>query len=464
MCKRGLRIIKKKGQYWAAILGGIVWLFLPVASLSEGPIQEPALAAEFSLENGLKAYLLPYSRPRLTAIVLAIRVGVSDETPETNGLLHLLEHCLLFRQSHLEAEDNLYRLIKKYGMYYNAHTEYDLMFFEICLPPEHLTAGLDLLKKVVYEFNLTEQALDKEKEVLLKELADIRRQPEKVGLSKIYNLAFQNSGYALPVYGDEQVIRRLNLSDLKNWHQKYFTPNNSALVVVGNCDLNELEDSIRNIFSELKPGQPIVRPTVLEFQPLNSSQQIEIKMDVSETYLIAGLIGPNYNHPDRIALDALSEILSGGVYPLLYLAFSSRPNLISSARLHYLTHAQSGLMVITITTSEKNARTTKRLLQNFFSLLPEINYSGNEYLSRTEIGVFDFLLGCQNRFQRFSQKMMEDPLLVAMALGKHLLLGDDSQKINYLEAISSLSPTELRKVARKYFVGGEPVWLVIKPE
>jgi predicted Zn-dependent peptidase len=187
-------------------------------------------------------------------------------------------------------------------------------------------------------------------------------------------------------------------------------------------------------------------------------------MEVAETYLMAGLIGPDYNHPDRIAMDVLSEILSGGVYPLLYIAFSSQPNLISSARLHYLTHAQTGLMVITITTREKNARTTKRLLQKFFSVLPEINYSRDEYLSRTEIGAFDFLLGSQNRFQWSSQKMMEDPLLVAMALGKHLLLGDESQQKNYLEAISSLSPTELRKVARKYFVGGEPVWVVIKPE
>ncbi len=438
--------------------------FLPGASQSENLIQEPALEIEFSLDNGLKAYLLPYSRPRLTAIVLAVRVGVSDETPETNGFLHLLEHCLLFRQSHLEVGDNLYRFIKKYGMYYNAHTEPDLMFFEICLPPEHLTVGLDLLKKVVYEFNLTEEALDKEKEVLLKELSDIRRQPEKVGLSKIYGLAFQNSGYALPVYGDEQVIKRVKLNDLKNWHQKYFTPNNSALAVVGNFDQNQIKDDIRNIFSDLKPGQPMARPTASDFQPLNSSQQVEIKMEVAETYLMAGLIGPDYNHPDRIAMDVLSEILSGGVYPLLYIAFSSQPNLISSARLHYLTHAQTGLIVITITTGEKNARTTKRLLQKFFSLLPEINYSRDEYLSRTEIGAFDFLLGSQNRFQWSSQKMMEDPLVVAMALGKHLLLGDESQQKNYLEAISSLSPTELRKVARKYFVGGEPIWVVIKPE
>jgi predicted Zn-dependent peptidase len=59
---------------------------------------------------------------------------------------------------------------------------------------------------------------------------------------------------------------------------------------------------------------------------------------------------------------------------------------------------------------------------------------------------------------------MEDPLLIAMALGKHLLLRDESQEKNYLEAVNSLSSTDLRKVARKYFVRGKPVWVVISPE
>ncbi|MGQ9801022.1 MAG: M16 family metallopeptidase [Candidatus Saccharicenans sp.] len=427
-------------------------------------MQDSQSSSEFSLENGLKIYLLPYSRSPLATLVLAVRAGVVEETPRTNGFSHLLEHCLLFRQSHLNQEDRLFRTIKKYGLYYNAHTEQDLMFFELSLLSEHLGKGLELLKEVVFSFNLTEEALEKEKIVLLKELAETARQPEKVGLARIYELAFPGLGYGLPVYGQEAVIRQASLAELKDWHQRHFRPNRAALVVVGQFDRSRLQDEIKSLFSELQPGPEPVRPSTPSGSSLESGAMVEIKMKVSDTYLLAGLLAPEYNHPDRLPMDMLSEIVGQGLNPLIYQAFAGQADLITSARFHYLSYEQAGLLFISITTGADKVSTTRRLLQKFLPQLSEINYSQKDYLPGQQWLVFDFLQGGKSRFEWLAEKMMESPLLLGLSLGKHLLLGEPGRPQNYLEAIKTLDSSDLRKVARKYLARARAVWVVIKPE
>lgn len=458
---------KKKTNLIACFLLSLILFPLPGFSrlLPTRPaVQGGQASLEYSLENGLKIYLLPYSRSSLSTLVLAIRAGVAEETPRTNGFSHLLEHCLLFRQSHLTENDRIFRVIRNYGLYYNAHTEQDLMFFELCLPGENLVNGLELLKEVVFSFNLTEEALEKEKMVLLKELAETSRQPEKVGLARIYELAFPGSSYGLPVYGQDEVIKRASLADLKVWHQNHFCPDRAALVVVGQFDHSHLQAEIKRLFSDLRPGSKPVRHSTLSFNSLKSGTRVEIKMKVSDTYLLAGLVAPDYNHPDRLPMDMLSEIVGRGLNPLIYQAFAGQSDLITSARFNYLSHEQAGLIFISLTTRADKVSTARRLLQNFLPRLAEINYSQKDYLPGQQWLVFDFLRGGQNRFEWLTEKMMENPLLLGLSLGKHLLIGEPGRIQNYLESIKALDSSDLRKVARRYLARSRMVWVVIRPE
>ncbi|NPV82158.1 MAG: insulinase family protein [Candidatus Aminicenantes bacterium] len=393
-----------------------------------------------------------------------MKVGTADETPESSGLLHLLEHCLLFRQSHLTSDNRLFRIISQYGLYYNARTEQDLMFFEISLPADHLESGLGLLKEVVFSFNLSEESLEQEKAVLLKELADYSRQPEKVGLARVYEMAFPESGYALPVFGKSEVISRAGLQDLGGLHQKFFRPDNAALVVVGEIDPEKLRANLKLIFSDLRSGSGrSVRPApTLQFP--DSGPLVELKMKVSDTYVMAGLPAPEYDSPDRPPMDMLSELGGAGLSPLVYQAFAGQPDLIYSARLHYFSHEQAGLIFISVTTREDKVPTVRRLLQNFLPRLAEMNYSRDDYLPDQQFLVFDFLQGGKHRFQWLSEKMTENPSVLALSLARHLLLKTDREQKNYLETINGLDSSGLRKIARKYLSRARPVWVVIKPD
>lgn len=397
-------------------------------------------------------------------MVLAVRAGAAKETSETNGYFHLLEHCLLFRQNNLVKDNFLMKTVNEHGMYYNAQTEQDLMFFEICLPGQFLDRALGLLKDVVFNFDITEEALQKEKNVILRELEEIERDPQKVGLAKVYELVFPESGYGLPPFGNKDVIREASLKNLREIYSEYFSPENSALVIVGNFDPGKVRQTISQYFSMPRAESSKVNKIQSDARPLSSSRQIELTMNVSDAYLMAGLAGPSYNQTEQYGIDVLVEILGRGLNPLLYAAFAGYPDLVYSARINCLTHAGCGLIFVSAVTRESRMQTARRLLQNFFLKLSEINYSPQDFLPGQQMRAIDFLSGGKNRITWLFGKYSENPINLAIGLAKHLLLADENKNKNYLTTIASLTSSDLRKISYHFFNKRKPVWVVIKPE
>jgi len=180
--------------------------------------------------------------------------------------------------------------------------------------------------------------------------------------------------------------------------------------------------------------------------------------------LMAGLLAPAYNDPEQPLMDVLVEILGYGINPLLYSAFSGRPDLVTSLKINYLLQAKAGLLVITVVTTKEKVFLVKRLLQDLFNHLSEFNYSSEDYPPGQQTGIIDFLTGAQNRIRLLAEASQENPLNLAMSLSRHLLLASDLNRIDYLQTVEKIRSSDLRKLAHRYFGQGKPVWVIINPE
>ncbi len=108
----------------------------PCAAQDETPTKQ------FELENGFKVFL--YEKHTLPFIncAIAVNLGTKDESDETSGLVHILEHYILFRGTELRSGTQISQDIRRNGAYFNAHTGLDLAVFEISLPSEHTEFAL----------------------------------------------------------------------------------------------------------------------------------------------------------------------------------------------------------------------------------------------------------------------------------------------------------------------------------
>jgi predicted Zn-dependent peptidase len=419
----------------------------------------------FTLENGLKVFLLERRNVPLVNIVAAVNAGSKDETESTSGVIHLLEHYVLFRGTEERSGNEVARDIRKHGAYFNAHTGQDMAVFEISLPAENAEFGLRNQKEILFNLKIAEAELEAEKEVIFEEFRQLRDDPFRFGGALVYQNLFPGHPYGKPILGTEASLRALTREAVEGFYRRYFVPGNSVLAVVGDFDVAGMEAKVRAVFGDVPKGEVSVTP-IEKPSPPAKTVEIEEALDVEEGYLIIGILGPDYNDPDQYASDVLTQALGQGIYPLLTKPLRSPRDLVNSVMMTYVALKKSGAFVIYITLDPKNMTAAKREAQNYLRrTLRSENFSKDDFMAVEERqAAFDHLGYARNELRFAVQRAWESGLGLASSLAQHMILNEKTAKIGYLEEVAKVSSSDLRKISAKYFSRSEYVIVSIVPK
>jgi len=418
----------------------------------------------FVLDNGLKVVL--YEKPGLPLVNIsaAVNVGTKDEPEGSSGLVHLLEHGILFRGTEFRSGAEIGRDIRRNGAYFNAFTGQDLAVFEISLPSDRFDFGLANQKEILFNFDITAEELDKEKEIILEEIRMVRDDPRRYAASLVYQNLFKGHPYKGPAYGSEEDLQAATPDKLKAFYASFFVPGNCSLSVVGALPLKDMEEKVRAVFSSVEAVS--FKPAAFEKAGLlTKSVEIQEEMDVKEAYLAIGLIGPDYNNPDQYAVDLLTEILGRGVNPMLNSALRARRDLVQTASMSYAPLKYGGALIAFFTLDPRDVSMAKNEAIRFLNQVRELNFSKEDILGQDRFYVFDYLRSAKNQVRFNSQKAYETGLLLATSMARHLLLYDDNgDKESFLAKIDRVDSSDLREAASKYLSKGEGVVVTIMPK
>jgi len=453
MIKKGLSAL----QFFVLFLAAALPAFL-----APSPLQNAS--KYFVLDNGLKVIL--YEKPGLPLINIsaAVNVGTKDEPEGSSGLVHLLEHAILFRGTEFRSGTEISRDIRRNGAYFNAYTGQDLAVFEISLPSDRFDFGLANQKEILFNFDVTAEELDKEKDIILEEIRMVRDDPRKYAASLVYQNLFKGHPYGNPAYGSAEDLLAVTPDKLKAFYASFFVPGNCSLAVVGDLPLKDMEEKVRAVFSSVKAAD--FRPATFEKAGLlGKGVEILEEMDVKEAYLAIGLIGPDYNNPDQYAVDLLTEILGRGVNPMMNSALRARRDLVQTVAMNYSAHKYGGALIVFFTLDPKDVSMARTEALRFLNQVRDLNFAKEDYLSQDQLYVFDYLRSAKAQVRFSSQKAQETGLLLAGSLARHVLLFEDKgDKESFLARIDRVHSTDLRKAAAKYFSKGEGVVVIIVPK
>ena len=191
----------------------------------------------------------------LIHIAAAVDAGVKDETDATSGLVHLLEHCVLFRGTERRSGSDVGREIRERGAYFNAHTGRDLSVFEISLGRPTPNSGSGTRRKSCSISILRQDELDREKDVILEEISQLEDDPDRYARDLALARLFAGHPYGRSVYGDREAIRGARAEDMRAFHDRYFVPANCGLAVVGDRPLADLESLVTGIFGAVPKAE-----------------------------------------------------------------------------------------------------------------------------------------------------------------------------------------------------------------
>jgi zinc protease len=417
----------------------------------------------FELENGMTVFLFERHAVPLLNMVFAFDVGTKNESDKTNGLVHILEHYILFRGTETRTGEEIGRDIRSHGAYFNAHTGRDLATFELSLPSEFADFALQNQKEILFQLKFTQEELDKEKNIILEELNQIKDDPRRYATSLIYQNIFQDHPYHRPIYGKEEIIEAATIENIQEFHQQYFVPANCALAVVGDFSMEDMREKITAQFGSLE-NKGFTPPKFEKVIPIKKDVEIEKEMDVNTGHLMIGKMGPDYNDKDQYVMDVLVEVLGRGVIPMLNQPLRGTRELVETLSMGFGSYKYGGIIYVYMTLEPKKMKSAKREALKFLKSARKLNYSKTDYGGDAQFFALDYLESAKNQIKFRFHQSQEEGLNIAIAMATHAIRSDGSDHGAYLGNIEDITSTDMRRAAGDYLSRDGYVFVSIVPK
>ncbi|MCX5655431.1 MAG: pitrilysin family protein, partial [Planctomycetota bacterium] len=210
---------------------------LLVAALAAGEAR--AAAIEFTqetLENGLQVIYAPLHQAPVVHVRVLYHVGSRDERPDRQGFAHMFEHMMFRGSAHVKPEEHM-KLVGMVGGMSNAFTSFDQTVYVNTIPSNQLELALYLEADRMASFKVSDEIYQTERKVVTEEWRMKQNRPYGNVWEDFMKAAFQKSSYRWTPIGNMDNLRAAQATELQDFFNRYYVPNNAALVIAGDIDV-----------------------------------------------------------------------------------------------------------------------------------------------------------------------------------------------------------------------------------
>ena len=279
----------------------------PAAHLPEAKITSQVLP------NGLEVIILEDHSIPLVTIELAVKNGSYTEPPELNGLSHLYEH-MFFKQNRAiaNAEDYL-KAIGQMGIAYNGTTREEVVDYYFTTTSPNLRTAMQFMKDAARYPLFDDREFAREKEVVIGEIDRNESTPFFYLSKEMNNRLFYKYQSRKNPLGSRETVGAATTDMMRLIQQRYYVPNNSALVLTGDVNPAEVMKMAQEFYGDWakREKDPFVEFPLVEHPPLTKSEGTVIVQPVQNVIISIGWHGPSIgkDNPATYAADVFSFIL-----------------------------------------------------------------------------------------------------------------------------------------------------------
>jgi predicted Zn-dependent peptidase len=269
-----------------------------------------------TLENGLPLFRVPIEGTRAVTILIAFDAGARTEHAEENGMAHFLEHLVFKGGEKFPTYRDVNQAAEGIGAVLNAYTSHDLVAFHITARAQTALAAADLLTDFVGRPRIDGEELDRERGVVVQEIARADDQPAVMAEHLIDEAAFGDHPLGRSVLGPAEHIRdTFTREGILAFRSRRWSPSRGAAFVVGN--LTALNGSLEELFARF-PSRP--EPEAYEPAPPAEPRVLVRERDSNQSHLRMSY-RPSIAVADpsqRAALTIYSTLLGGSMASRLF--------------------------------------------------------------------------------------------------------------------------------------------------
>jgi len=213
------------------------------------------------LPNGVRIVAIPLPHLQTASVGVFVRAGSAHEPAALNGVSHFVEH-MVFKGTATRDVHRINLDAERLGAEVNAHTDKDHTAYYMRGRGEHAPQFVQMLADIVRHATFPADELEREREVLLQEAAEVADDPMDTAYQLFDHACWGLHAAAQPVIGNRRNIERLQRADLVRWVERHHTGVSVVVAAAGPIDAGAITREVQACFGSLPRGQagPVTPP------------------------------------------------------------------------------------------------------------------------------------------------------------------------------------------------------------
>lgn len=343
----------------------------------------------FTLSNGLRVVFKPEALPIAHACIV-INAGTRDESTDQYGIAHFTEH-LIFKKTNKRSTNQILNRLELVGADLNAYTTKEYTCIHASFLNEHLSRTLDLFEDIVFHSTFPENEIEKEKGIILDEIASYQDSPEDAIADDFEDLIYKGHELGHNILGEEKSLIGLGKKDFENFAKDYYQPENMVIGITGNYSYNKVKKIVERYYGELANHKSNQKRTA----PLASSpNKLILDRPINQVHYMMGGIGYSMHDSKKTGLMVLNNMLGGmGMSSRLNLEIREKHGIAYTIESNYTTYSDTGIFSVYFgTETDKMEKAHKLVLKEFKKLRDkklspvQLKQSKNKFIGQIALG------------------------------------------------------------------------------
>src|SRR5437660_11913062 len=385
------------------------------------------------LENGLRIVSSTLPHTRSVSINIFIGAGSRYENDTEAGVSHFLEHMLFKGTKRRPTAREISEEIEGIGGVMNAGTDKELTVYWAKVGDHRFAATLDILADSLLNSLLDAQELEKERQVILEELAMTEDSPADIVNSLIDEVVWPHQPLGRDTGGTPDSVKAITRDDVIRYMGELYVPQNTVVAIAGNVTHQEVVDRVGEYLGEWQP-HPFA--TWFPAEIPNNTPRLRLRSKKTEqAHFCLATPGLSAAHPDRYVLDVLNAVLGEGMSSRLFLEIREKRSLCYDVHSYVNHYLDTGSTVVNAGVDP--SKLDEALRATIEELLKMAERVPDRELTKAK----EFIKGRL-------QLRMEDTRAVASWLGGQELLRREILTVDeVLEIVDDVSAESLQRVA-----------------
>ena len=309
-----------------------------------------------TLPNGIRI-LFKHAPSAITHCCFLVNAGSRDETENQIGLAHFIEH-LLFKETERRNTNQILNRLELVGADLNAYTTKEYTCIHASLLKQHLERTVDLFEDILFHSTFPEEEQEKERGVILDEIASYLDQPDEAIQDDFEEMLFKGHPIGNNILGTPETVGKLNSADINAFISANYNTSEMVFAVFGDYDFRKVIRLCEKYFGGV-PANHAVKNRVIP--GANTSGEIVLSRPISQSHCIIGTQAYPSLHEHKYGLLLLNNLLGGmGMSSRLNLEIREKYGIAYTIESNYTPLTDTGIFSIYFgTDTEKTGKALK---------------------------------------------------------------------------------------------------------